>query len=201
MRGTLGESYECGVCVSYVLSDGLRHVVPYEFEHCVYAKRRWYGRPLLEVFAAEFFHPSPEYYPTALRLGLLTVNGGPCTSTTPLASCDLIRHRLHRHEPPVTAQPCTLLHRDEHLLVIDKPSSIPIHPCTTHNHTQTHSQLPVALRLVPLSLLYTTPACRCCSAGGKYWSAHSHRFRHRHRRRHSLPLPALPLHTVANAAR
>ena len=31
-----------------------------------------------------------------------------------------------RHEPPVTAQPLSLLHVDEELVVVDKPASIPV---------------------------------------------------------------------------
>ena len=39
---------------------------------------------------------------------------------------DVISHRVHRHEPPVTAQPLSLLHVDEELVVVDKPASIPV---------------------------------------------------------------------------
>ena len=39
---------------------------------------------------------------------------------------DVVSHRVHRHEPPVTAQPLSLLHVDEELVVVDKPASIPV---------------------------------------------------------------------------
>ena len=39
---------------------------------------------------------------------------------------DIVSHRVHRHEPPVTAQPLSLLHVDEELVVVDKPASIPV---------------------------------------------------------------------------
>ena len=150
--------YECGVGVEYVLCDGLRHVRPYHFAHSVYAKRRWYGRRVLDVFAAEFFHPSPSYYLTAMQLGLLTINGQPCTPLTTVASSDLIRHTLHRHEPPVTAQPCAVLHQDDSIVVINKPSSIPIHPCGKYwsETTLTHPPSP---RLVGSSPPLTPFVC------------------------------------------
>jgi len=36
---------------------------------------------------------------------------------------------LHRHEAPVTDSEIKILHEDAHFFVVDKPSSIPIHPC------------------------------------------------------------------------
>ena len=36
---------------------------------------------------------------------------------------------VHRHEVPVAATPITIVHEDEDFLVVNKPSSIPVHPC------------------------------------------------------------------------
>lgn len=41
---------------------------------------------------------------------------------------------MHRHEPPVTAEPIRLLAENEDVVVIDKPSSIPVHPCGRFRH-------------------------------------------------------------------
>ena len=38
----------------------------------------------------------------------------------------LVCHRVHRHEPPVTDEPLRVMHEDEHLVVINKPASIPV---------------------------------------------------------------------------
>ena len=40
----------------------------------------------------------------------------------------MISHRLHRHEPAVSSQPIDILHNDGQLLVVNKPSSLPVHP-------------------------------------------------------------------------
>lgn len=39
---------------------------------------------------------------------------------------DKLQHRLHKHEPPVTSGPISIIHSDEKIVVIDKPSSIPV---------------------------------------------------------------------------
>lgn len=41
---------------------------------------------------------------------------------------------MHRHEPPVTAQPIRILAEDEEVVVVDKPSSLPVHPCGRFRH-------------------------------------------------------------------
>ena len=45
---------------------------------------------------------------------------------TVLQHNDLLVHRVHRHEPPVTAQPLTILHQDTNTVAINKPPSIPV---------------------------------------------------------------------------
>ncbi|VFV23304.1 rna pseudouridylate synthase [Lynx pardinus] len=47
---------------------------------------------------------------------------------------DFLRNRVHRHEPPVTAEPVRLLAENEDVVVVDKPSSIPVHPCGRFRH-------------------------------------------------------------------
>lgn len=41
---------------------GLRRVPTYEYEHRAYAKGRWYGRTIFDVFSSEFRDMSPDYY-------------------------------------------------------------------------------------------------------------------------------------------
>lgn len=47
---------------------------------------------------------------------------------------DFLKNTVHRHEPPVTAEPIRLLAEDEDMVVVDKPSSIPVHPCGRFRH-------------------------------------------------------------------
>uniref|UniRef100_A0A8B9G7W1 Pseudouridine synthase n=1 Tax=Amazona collaria TaxID=241587 RepID=A0A8B9G7W1_9PSIT len=47
---------------------------------------------------------------------------------------DFLRNTVHRHEPPVTAQPIQILAEDQEVVVVDKPSSLPVHPCGRFRH-------------------------------------------------------------------
>ncbi len=56
----------------------------------------------------------------------LLVNGINADMNTVISHNDLICHLVHRHEPPVTSRPLTIVHMDQELVVIDKPPSIPV---------------------------------------------------------------------------
>ncbi len=47
---------------------------------------------------------------------------------------DIISHTLHRHEPPVTGQAIGIVHEDEDMIVISKPSGVPVHPAGRYNY-------------------------------------------------------------------
>jgi tRNA pseudouridine32 synthase len=47
---------------------------------------------------------------------------------------DVISHTLHRHEPPVTAQPIGIIHEDNDMIVINKPAGVPVHPAGRYNY-------------------------------------------------------------------
>ena len=47
---------------------------------------------------------------------------------------DLISHTLHRHEPPVTAEPIRIVHEDNDMIVINKPAGVPVHPAGRYNY-------------------------------------------------------------------
>lgn len=40
---------------------------------------------------------------------------------------------MHRHEPPVTAEPIGIVHEDNDMIVIDKPAGVPVHPAGRYN--------------------------------------------------------------------
>lgn len=56
----------------------------------------------------------------------VTVNGRTVQLSTVINHNDLICHRVHRHEPPVTSLPIQLIHEDSRVVVVNKPSSIPV---------------------------------------------------------------------------
>ncbi|RKF73971.1 Uncharacterized protein C18B11.02c [Golovinomyces cichoracearum] len=119
----------------YFLENGLRRVAPYHFTYNTYCKQRWRGRELLDIFASEFRDRPIDYYRDAIERGAVVVNGKPVESTSHIIqNGDIISHTLHRHEPPVTASPITILHEDEDIIVINKPSGVPVHPAGRYNY-------------------------------------------------------------------
>lgn len=71
----------------------------------------------------------------AIETGSIVINGQriPSPSTT-LKNGDIITHTLHRHEPPVTAQPIGIIHEDDDIIVINKPAGVPVHPAGRYNY-------------------------------------------------------------------
>lgn len=119
----------------YYQSEGLRRVAPYHFTYNTYCKQRWRGREILDIFASEFRDRSREYYRTAIEEGAIHVNGQPCKDVhTVVKNGDVISHTLHRHEPPVTAQPIGVIAETDELIVIDKPAGVPVHPSGRYNY-------------------------------------------------------------------
>ncbi|XP_040825316.1 RNA pseudouridylate synthase domain-containing protein 2 [Ochotona curzoniae] len=120
---------------SYYLEGGLRKVQPYYFDFRTYCKGRWVGRSLRHVFSTEFRAQPLAYYEAALRAGRLHLNEEPVRDLSiVLKDNDFLRNTVHRHEPPVTAEPIRLLAENEEMVVVDKPSSIPVHPCGRFRH-------------------------------------------------------------------
>lgn len=113
----------------YYLENGLRRVAPYHYTYNTYCKARWRDREILDIFAKEFRDRSEVYYREAIEEGRIVLNGVPCRDVrTRVKNGDVISHTLHRHEPPVSAQPIRVVHEDEGMIVIDKPAGIPVHP-------------------------------------------------------------------------
>ncbi|TGO42384.1 hypothetical protein BHYA_0009g00630 [Botrytis hyacinthi] len=119
----------------YYLDNGLRRVAPYHFTYNTYCKQRWRGREILDIFSSEFRDRPLEYYKDAMERGAIAVNGKPVESTSQIIkNGDVISHTLHRHEPPVTALPISVVHEDEDIIVINKPSGVPVHPAGRYNY-------------------------------------------------------------------
>ncbi|KAK9467339.1 pseudouridine synthase [Lipomyces arxii] len=112
----------------YVLGDGLRKVPPYYFTYLTYCKERWRNKNILDVFVNEFRDRDAGYYKQALDSGRVTLNGKIATADSIIRNGDRISHRIHRHEPPVTAKPVNIVFQDDDIIAINKPSGVPVHP-------------------------------------------------------------------------
>ncbi|XP_064554002.1 pseudouridylate synthase RPUSD2 [Drosophila montana] len=119
---------------SYYMENGLRKVYPYYFTFTTFTKGRWVGEKILDIFSKEFrAHPAEEYE-RCIQTGTLTVNFEKVPIDYRLKHNDLLANIVHRHEVPVTCQPITIVHMDEDIVVVNKPASIPVHPCGRYRH-------------------------------------------------------------------
>lgn len=118
----------------YYIYRNLRFVLPYRHEFRMTCKLRWRGRRILDVFQAELSKDKePGYWPGEFVAGRVLLNGAPATQSDTWSHDDLVLHVVHRHESPVlhTAD-IPVVHEDSSFLVVDKPASMPVHPCGTY---------------------------------------------------------------------
>uniref|UniRef100_A0A7S1BDA4 Pseudouridine synthase RsuA/RluA-like domain-containing protein n=1 Tax=Corethron hystrix TaxID=216773 RepID=A0A7S1BDA4_9STRA len=107
---------------------GVQRVAPYSYRFEAFAKGRWFGRTAVDVLTDEFKAYSPSYFREALKSGRVLVNERKVDDASVFASGDQLVHICHRHEPPVRNE-LRVVRRDEERIVVDKPSSLPVHPC------------------------------------------------------------------------
>ncbi|KAJ8353592.1 hypothetical protein SKAU_G00211590 [Synaphobranchus kaupii] len=120
---------------SYYFEGGLRKVYPYYFDYKTYCKGRWIGKSLREVFGTEFRAEPLDYYEQAVHQGRIRLNETPVEDLdVTLKNNDFMRNTVHRHEPPVTAHPLEILEDNGEVVVVDKPASLPVHPCGRFRH-------------------------------------------------------------------
>lgn len=113
---------------SYTIDGRLRRVNPYFFTYLTYCKMRWRDRKLLDIFVKEFRDRDADFYKKTIAAGQVTLNKKPADLDSIVRNGDLISHRCHRHEPSVSSRGIKIVHEDENIIAIDKPSGIAVHP-------------------------------------------------------------------------
>lgn len=112
----------------------LRLILPYLYNFTSFAKARWVGRSVLDVYTTEFGGYPPEYYKMAILQGRILVSDQKVDASYIIKATDVLVHCVHRHEPGVavsTNQPpfIKIVGETDDILAIDKPGTLPIHPC------------------------------------------------------------------------
>jgi RluA family pseudouridine synthase len=119
----------------YIIENGLRKVVPYDYVFSTYAKLRWLNSTILDIFTREFnYFRSPVYYKWAIEKGQIRVNGNVVSCDYVVQNSDLVETSNHRHEPPIADGKIQIVHEDDDLLVVSKPCSFPVHPTGKYRH-------------------------------------------------------------------
>ncbi|KAF4030879.1 RNA pseudouridylate synthase [Phytophthora infestans] len=120
----------------------IRTIEPYVHRFAQFVKGRWAGRSLRELFASEFPTLSADYCVGAAQLGHFRVNGEVADLDKVITGGDFFEHIKHRHEPKIhlpvddsielstlKSLSNTWIHEEtDELMVVDKPSGIPVHP-------------------------------------------------------------------------
>lgn len=119
---------------SYYIEDGLRKVYPYPYLYQSYAKQRWRGRKLKDVLKQEFRDIAEDQLRLRFDMKRVLVNGEVASYDHVIHGNDFVSNLNHRHELPVLATPIKIIYSDKDTLVIDKPPSLPIHPCGRYRH-------------------------------------------------------------------
>ncbi|XP_035212328.1 RNA pseudouridylate synthase domain-containing protein 2-like [Stegodyphus dumicola] len=118
----------------YYFENGLRKVYPYYFQYSTFCKGRWLNRKLIDVYSEEFpIYPRKEFE-RRISEGVLKVNGKSVDLDYILRDGDHLTACGHRHELGVLASPVNIIYENEDFLIVNKPSSIPVHPCGLYRH-------------------------------------------------------------------
>ena len=82
----------------------LRVVKPYAYNFSTYAKGRWEGRTIIDVYSTEFGSYPRSYYETAIHQGRILVSDKKVSTSYIVKGGDVLSHTVHRHEPGVAVQ-------------------------------------------------------------------------------------------------
>ncbi|CAD7943603.1 unnamed protein product [Amoebophrya sp. A25] len=119
-------------------------LLPYTTIFSTYAKKRWLGRDLLEVFSKEFVRFDAAHYAEKIKNGDIRVNGkrvgggtigADAKATYTIQNGDHITHTTDICENVILAEPeLQIIADSEDLLVINKPASLPVHPVGSYKY-------------------------------------------------------------------
>ena len=123
----------------------VRVVHPYPYTFSTFAKSRWIGRTLIDVYHDEFGSYPRSYYDAAIKSGRILVSGKLVSCDYLVKQGDELTHTVHRHEPAVSLSdvssstemetpPIRIVFEDDNIIVVDKPASMPIHACGAYNY-------------------------------------------------------------------
>ena len=120
----------------------VRIVRPYPYTFSTFAKKRWEGKSILNVYEKEFGSYPRSYYDAAITSGRITVNHLTVATDYIIKGGDSLSHTVHRHEPAVLLgnlstvnsndgkeKLINIIGETDEVLVVDKPPTLPIHPC------------------------------------------------------------------------
>lgn len=112
----------------------VRMIEPYPYTFATFAKARWIGRTVLDVYCSEFGAYPKSYYVSAIGQGRIKVSEEQVDLEHKIKGHDVLSHTVHRHEPGVVISgplqdSITVVAETDDLVIVDKPGTLPVHPC------------------------------------------------------------------------
>ncbi|XP_023345261.1 RNA pseudouridylate synthase domain-containing protein 2 isoform X3 [Eurytemora carolleeae] len=118
----------------YYFEDGLRKVNPYLATYRSVVKSRSFpgaNMPLSKYLTTRFTNNSPILLELEVKTGQIAVNLELVSRDYIVREGDVITRTGHLHETPILDRRLRIVHEDSNYLVVDKPSSWPVHSCGT----------------------------------------------------------------------
>lgn len=113
----------------YCTLDGIQYVVPYEHDKRISWREAWLGRPILETLMEYNCSRDRAYWENEIKVGRLMLRDGPLKEDRVWEKGLSIWHRICVHEGPIADLPIKVIAVNEHHIVVNKPPSMPVHPC------------------------------------------------------------------------
>lgn len=117
----------------YVTLDNQTYVLPYVYDVRIKFHKPWDGCRLIDVFENDLRDwGDREYWLGEINAGRLVTRTGVVSPNFIWRLGESVWHTRHVHEPPVGSEDITLIHVCERFVVVNKPATMPVHPCGTY---------------------------------------------------------------------
>ena len=122
-----------------VIKNNLRCIEPYNFTYKLWVKGRWINNKILDVLENEFKQYPKEYFEKAISDGKILINNNKVDNNYILKKNDFLSHNVVRHENPIiNINKLDIIFENNDYVVVDKPSSWPVHVCGGYQFNTLH---------------------------------------------------------------
>ncbi len=116
------------------------------------------GLTLLELYSNSFPKVDKHVWINKIEQGLLTVNGQKCESNLILKAGWLTENIAHNKTEPTVSNDLKLIYEDDYIIVINKPSPLPMHPSGRFNRNTLSNFLKLAFPNQTLKIVHRLDA-------------------------------------------
>jgi len=122
-----------------IVTSPLPGSIPKTMHYKLSVKLKNEGLTILELYANSFPKVDKQVWIEKIDKGLLTVNGKTCKPDLVLMAGWLTENTVHNKTEPNVSNALELIFEDDNIMVINKPSPLPMHPSGRFNrNTLTH---------------------------------------------------------------